>query len=474
MDSLILFLLSILPTLCIISLLWKKVSSTSFQTCYILDYECFKPADDRKVTTEFSGEIIKRNKYLGLSDYKFLLRAIVSAGIGEHTYAPRNILLAKEESPALPDSISEMDEFLHVSVDRLLRRSNLSPSEIDILVLNVSMLATVPSLSSRIINHYKMREDVKVYNLSGMGCSASLISIDVVRSVFSAVGDLTALVVTSESLSPNWYSGKNRSMFLANCLFRSGGCAILLTNKGSLAWKAKLKLKCLVRTHHGAKDESYGCCIQTNDEEGRLGFHLGKELPRSATRCLSDNLRSIAPKILPLTELLRFILVLALKKLLNFRWSAKEGGVGGGTGATAAPSSKIDFTTGVDHFCIHTGGKAVIDGIGDSLRLDEYDLEPARMTLHRFGNTSASSLWYVLAYMEAKKRLRRRDRVLMLSFGAGFKCNSCLWEVVRDLEDVNAWEDCVDQYPINNLISPYMDKYGWIHNEDEATFKYPE
>ncbi|KAL8172250.1 hypothetical protein V2J09_024054 [Rumex salicifolius] len=471
MDFLIFFLTVFFPSLYLISSLWKWVSSRT-RHCYILDYECYVPGDDRIVTTEFSGEIIKRNQNLRLSDYKFLLRAIVSAGIGERTYAPRNILLGKEESPTVADSVSEMDEFFHVSVDRILKRSKISPSEIDVLVLNVAMLATVPSLSARIINYYKMREDVKVYNLSAMGCSASLISIDVVRNIFRVSDGMTALVVTSESLSPNWYSGKHRSMMLANCLFRSGGSVILLTNKRNMASMAKLKLKCLVRTHHGARDESYGCCLQTNDEDGHLGFFLGKELPIVATRCLVDNLRTIAPQILPLTETLRFLLLLAFTKLtkLKSKWSPPPAAAASNTTKKAT----VDFKTGVDHFCIHTGGKAVIDAIGNNLGLSEYDVEPARMTLHRFGNTSACSLWYVLGYMEAKKRIKKGDRVLMLSFGSGFKCNSCLWEAVRDLGDANAWEDCVDEYPVSNLINPFMDKYGWINGEDDATFVKPE
>ncbi|GAB4860324.1 3-ketoacyl-CoA synthase 12 [Ancistrocladus abbreviatus] len=470
-------LLCVIPLSYLVFRVWRWVFAGVDRDCYIVDYECYKPADDRMISTEFCGEIIKRNKSLGLNEYKFLLKAIVNSGIGEETYGPRNVLIGREERPMLSDSISEMDEFFHDSIGKLLARSGVSPREIDVLVVNVSMLSIAPSLCSRIINNYKMRDDVKAFNLTGMGCSASLISIDAVRNIFKCYKDSYALVVTSECLSPNWYSGNDRSMILANCLFRSGGCAMLLSNKNAVRHKAMFKLKCLVRTHHGARDESYGCCMQRDDAEGRLGFYLGKDLPKAATRSFVDNLRELAPKILPVRELLRFMVVRVVKRL-SFSRSKKGsgGGGGGGGGGSEGGGAKavINFRAGVDHFCIHTGGKAVIDGIGTNLGLSEYDLEPARMTLHRFGNTSASSLWYVLAYMEAKKRLKKGDRILMISFGAGFKCNSCLWEVARDLRGENVWKECIENYPKKNLANPYMEKYGWINNEDPRTFKVPE
>ncbi|KAB5520280.1 hypothetical protein DKX38_024599 [Salix brachista] len=446
-------------------MLWRRIDRKKDRECYILDYECHKPADDRKLDTQSSGQVILRNKNLGLNEYKFLLRAIVSSGIGEQTYGPRIIFAGQEENPTLQDSITEMEEFFHDSIGKLLARSGIAPKEIDVLVVNVSMQSLVPSLPARIINHYKLREDVKVFNLTGMGCSASLVSVNIVQNIFKIYKNAYALVVTSESLSPNWYSGSDRSMILANCLFRSGGCAVLLTNKRALKHRAMLKLKCLVRTHHGASDESYDCCVQREDDQGRSGFYLGKSLPKVATRALVDNLREIAPKILPVRELLRFMVVSFIRKY----WG--HGSAKGGT----SPKPVINFKTGVDHFCIHTGGKAVIDGIGVSLDLTKYDLEPARMTLHRFGNTSACSLWYVLGYMEAKRRLKRGDRVLMMSFGAGFKCNSCLWEVIRDLGDAgNVWADCIDSYPPNSLANPFMVKFGWINNElDPSTFVFP-
>ncbi|KAA8543927.1 hypothetical protein F0562_021896 [Nyssa sinensis] len=461
LKDMVFMLLYILPLFYLFFMLFKIIDQRRHQCCYILDYQCFKPSDDRMVSTEFSGEIIKRNKNLGLDEYKFLLKAIVSCGIGEQTYAPRNVLCGREECPTHHDGISEMDEFFNDSIEKLLARSAISPSEIDVLVVNISMLAAVPSFASRIINRYKMRDNIKSYNLTAMGCSASPISVNLVQNIFKARKNLYALVVTSESLSPNWYSGNDRSMILANCLFRSGGCAILLTNKVDLKHKAMFKLKCLVRTHHGGKDEAYGCCVKKEDEEGRVGFHLSKNLPKVATRAFVDNLKEISPKILPVRELLRFSVSLLVQKM--YQNSAKGRG-----------RPVINLKTGVDHFCVHTGGKAVIDGIGQNLNLSEYDLEPARMTLHRFGNTSASSLWYVLGYMEAKKRLKKGDKVFMISFGAGFKCNSCLWEVMRDLGDPNVWEDCIDSYPPKNLTNPYMEKYGWIQNEDLSTFKIPE
>ncbi|PSR86662.1 3-ketoacyl-CoA synthase [Actinidia chinensis var. chinensis] len=458
MDN-FLHLLYFLPLSYLLFKLFKLIDQKRHQCCYILDYQCYKPGDDRKLSTEFSGEIIKRNKNLGLYEYKFLLRAIVSSGIGEQTYAPEMIFHGRETCPTFEDGITEMDEFLNDSIEKVLARCGVSPSDIDVLVVNVSMLTSIPSLAARVINRYKMRDDMKVYNLTGMGCSASLIAVNIVQNIFKCRKNAYALMVTSESLSPNWYTGNDRSMILANCLFRTGGCAVLMTNKVALKSRAMFKLKCLVRTHHGAYDDSFSCCNQREDEQGRVGFYLDKTLPKTATRAFVDNLKVMSPKILPVTELLRFSIVSFLRKM-----SESKGGL----------RPVINLKTGVDHFCLHTGGKAVIDGIGQSLNLSEYDLEPARMTLHRFGNTSASSLWYVLGYMEAKKRLKRGDKLFMISFGAGFKCNSCLWEVLRDLGDRNVWDDCIDSYPPENLTNPFMEKYGWINDEDPSTFKVPE
>ncbi|KAK6136316.1 hypothetical protein DH2020_029937 [Rehmannia glutinosa] len=297
--------------------LYKLYDQKRDQCCYLLHYECHKPSDDRKIDTKFCGNIIARNKNLGHQDYKFLLRVIVNSGIGEETYGPRNIIERRENSPTLQDGISEMEEFFIDTLDRLFRKTGVSPREIDVLVVNVALLSSAPSLTSKIINYYKMRDDVKSFNLTGMGCSGSLISINLVQNIFKSHKNAMAIVVCSESIAPNWYSGNDKSMILTNCLFRSGGCSIMLTNNRAFENRAKLKLKCLVRTHLGASDEAHNCCMQKEDDQGRLGFYLGKNLRKTATLAFKKNVVGIAKKALPLREIVRYIAVNCVWEVLR-------------------------------------------------------------------------------------------------------------------------------------------------------------
>ena len=93
-----------------------------------------------------------------------------------------------------------------------------------------------------------------------------------------------------------------------------------------------------------------------------------------------------------------------------------------------------DFKAGIHHFCIHAGGRAVIDGIEKNLNLSPEDTEPSRHVLYTYGNTSSSSIWYELRYIESKKgqgKISKGERVVQLGFGSGFKCNSAVWLRLR-------------------------------------------
>jgi len=177
--------------------------------------------------------------------------------------------------------------------------------------------------------------------------------------------------------------------------------------------------------------------ILHEDEEGILGVNLSRDIIRVSGDALGSGISSIGPLILPASE----------KLLFSLSWMARK--VLGGKQQVAQPYVP-NFCKAVEHFCIHPGGPAVINAVQKHLRLPEILAEPSRMTLHRFGNTSSSSLWYELAYIEAKGRMQRRDRVLMIAFGSGYKCNVAVWECIQpsDNADDGPWSKCIHRYPI--------------------------
>ena len=58
-----------------------------------------------------------------------------------------------------------------------------------------------------LVNRFKMRADVVSYNLGGMGCSASVIAVDLAKRllVSSEQRNSLALVVSTENITQNWY-----------------------------------------------------------------------------------------------------------------------------------------------------------------------------------------------------------------------------------------------------------------------------
>ncbi|KAL6128504.1 hypothetical protein ACLB2K_071859 [Fragaria x ananassa] len=124
------------------------------------------------------------------------------------------------------------------------------------------MFCTSPSLSSMIVNHYTLKNDIKSFNISGMGCSAGVISLDLAKCILKNTSDSYAVVVSTEIITANWYFGNDKSMMHPNCIFRCGGAAVLFSNKSKDRSRSKYELVHTVRTHKAADEQAYQCAIQ--------------------------------------------------------------------------------------------------------------------------------------------------------------------------------------------------------------------
>jgi len=80
-----------------------------------------------------------------------------------------------------------------------------------------------------------------------------------------------------------------------------------------------------------------------------------------------------------------------------------------------------NFTKAFQHFCVHAGGRAVIDAIEQNLQLPANYLDASRSVLYNYGNTSSSSIWYEMEYHVKNSHVRRGHRCWQIAFGSGFK-----------------------------------------------------
>ncbi|KAI4351860.1 hypothetical protein L6164_006166 [Bauhinia variegata] len=400
---------------------------------YLVDFSCLKPESCLRVP--FSKFLRNASMIDGFDSESiaFMAKVLTSSGISQETCLPPALHRIPPKTHQR-ESIKEAEMVLFPIMDDLLAKTKLSPRDIDILIVNCSGFCPSPSLSSIVINKYSMRSDIKSYNISGMGCSASALCIDLAHNLLKVHNNSNAVVLSTEILSNGWYAGNERSKLLINCLFRMGSAAILLTNKTEAKKSSKYRLLRTLRTQRAFDEKAYLSAFREEDSNGKLGVTLKRDLLQVAGETLRANISILGSEILPFSEKFWYGVSVMQKKFIN-----KAEGI-------YVPN----FKTVIQHFCLPSSGRPVIREIGKGLKLAERDMEPALTTLHRFGNQSSSSLWYELAYLEAKERVQKRDKIWLLGMGSGPKCNSVVLECFRPIvgrSNKGPWDDCIHRYP---------------------------
>ncbi|KAH7656483.1 Very-long-chain 3-oxoacyl-CoA synthase protein [Dioscorea alata] len=410
---------------------------------YLIDFACYRPSDELKVSKKEFIELARKSGKFDEESLAFQSRILNSSGIGDETYVPRCIY-SSDKCATMKEGRTEVSEVMFGALDELFQKTRVRPKDVGVIIVNCSQFNPTPSLSAMIINHYKMRGNVLSYNLGGMGCSASIIALDLAQDMLQANANNYAVVVSTEAVSFTWYTGRNRSMLIPNCFFRMGCSAVLLSNRRRDFSRAKYRLEHIVRTHKGGDDRSFRCVYQEEDEQRIKGLSISRELMEIGGQALKTNITTLGPLVLPFSEQLLFFATLLYRHLFGKRAAGETE-----TSSTSVKPYIPDYKLAFEHFCVHAASKVVLDALQSNLELSSDNLEASRAVLHRFGNTSSSSIWYELAYIEAKGRVRRGDRVWQLAFGSGFKCNSAVWRAVRRIKKParGPWIDCVDAYP---------------------------
>ncbi|KAL9266676.1 3-ketoacyl-CoA synthase 11-like protein [Drosera capensis] len=428
-----------------VSLFLKFLSRRRSSKVFLVDYSCYKPEDTLKCSQEQFIDKMRRffPSYTeeGLSNAKNKLTAV---GLGSSTYLPRALLM-EPPCPSLEEARKEAEDVMFGAIDEVLAKAGVQANQIRIVVTNCTLFNPTPSLSDMIVNRYKLNERVLSYDISGMGCSAGLYVIGLVKQLLKIHKNTYALVLSTENITENQYIGNDFSMMAANLIFRVGGAAILLSNRATDRRSSKYELIDTVHTNNARSNPAYTCIFTDEDSQGYRGTRITKDLLVEASAAIKANLSTLGLRILPISDKL-LVAINSIVKRLNM---AK--------GKSYVPN----FMGTIDHFFPHVGGKPVLDALERTLKIKPANMEAARMTLYKFGNTSSSSIWYELAYSEAKGRVKKGDRLWQMAFGSGFKCSSVIWCAIRtiDIEKRNPWHDEIDEFPVTKYKCTAMDYF---------------
>lgn len=173
-----------LPTIAIvISFFLLITKNPSPKKIYLLDFACYKPPLAQAITKE--GAVARArvyNKSYKEETLTFMRNTIERSGLSDSTYLPE-AFINDPPDPNMEQARVEAEMAIFGAVDELLAKTKVKSRDIGIVVVNCCIFCVAPSLSSMIVNRYKMKESVVCYNLSGMGCTAGLVAINLAKQL---------------------------------------------------------------------------------------------------------------------------------------------------------------------------------------------------------------------------------------------------------------------------------------------------
>lgn len=143
---------------------------------YLIDFVCYLPPDHLRTSV---SKFIKHLELCNLFDKEglnFQERVFERSGIGPNACMPPSLHKIPPDT-SFNGTREEIEAVLFTVVNDLLSKHKVNPQSIDFLVSNCSLFCPTPSITSMITNKFGFRHNIKSFNLSGMGCSAGMVSI---------------------------------------------------------------------------------------------------------------------------------------------------------------------------------------------------------------------------------------------------------------------------------------------------------
>lgn len=269
-------------------------------------------------------------------------------------------------------------ELSATALERLLKRNNLAPTDIDhLLFVSTTGLAT-PSIDARLIGRLGFRSNIRRTPIWGLGCAGGALGLARARDILLGAPRAKLLLVNVELCSLTFnFRDFSRSNLVAAALFSDAVTAALVTGADSEISGAKIIDSAETTWPDSLDIMGWNMC---NDG---MQVVFSQRIPQ----IVEENMRQCVDSFL------------------------------------RSSSAKIED---VDHILLHPGGRKVLEAYCQALEIPPQRLAISCEVLRKYGNCSSASVMLVLEEFLRRKNYDAGDLALISALGPGFSAGNVL------------------------------------------------
>lgn len=254
---------------------------------------------------------------------------------------------------------------------RALDHAGLKPEEVDYIITTSCTGFMIPSLDAYLIPKMGFRQDTKRLPITELGCAAGAVALSRAREFCEAHPGKHVLIVAAELCSLT-FQPQDLSMqaLVSGIIFGDGVAACVVRGDDQVSG-----MRLEQNASHLFEDSWNYMGFDLKD----TGFHiiLDRGIPGAVDKQIAPVLREFV-------------------------------------GQCGLSPDELGF------YCIHPGGRRVIDEIKNTFELEETDVAASRDCLAEVGNLSSASVLVVLKNLFERYRPANDAKGLLAAFGPGF------------------------------------------------------
>ncbi|PWN05221.1 type III polyketide synthase [Rhodohalobacter mucosus] len=260
----------------------------------------------------------------------------------------------------------------------LIENSDFEADQITHLITVSCTGFYAPGPDFDIIRALNLNPSIERYHLGFMGCYASIPAIKMADQICRANKDANVMVVSVELCTIHFQANPEPDSILSASVFADGGAGFIMSNKKPTGKKG-------IAVHGFAS---------TILEKGKddMAWSIGD-------KGFSMVLSSYIPDLLKE----------GIDEFLN------------------PALDRFGITTEqIEQWCVHPGGRAILDRIEEAVQLPPDALDASRKVLSGYGNMSSATILFVLRELQQQTHQKENSRILAMAFGPGLTMETAL------------------------------------------------